>query len=65
MEVNRGVNISSGTLHSTDLDQPRCAHPRPPHSRFKDNFPNLFVRDAIKIRNRHVAFLASFHDPSK
>lgn len=33
-------------------------------SRFKDGFPNLFVRDAIRVRNRHVAFLASFHDPS-
>ncbi|KAL4529535.1 hypothetical protein Ndes2526B_g04343 [Nannochloris sp. 'desiccata'] len=31
--------------------------------RFADGFPNLYVRDAIRIRNRHVAFLASFHDP--
>ncbi|PRW50864.1 ribose-phosphate pyrophosphokinase isoform C [Chlorella sorokiniana] len=32
--------------------------------RFADGFPNLFVKDAIRIRNRHVAFLASFHKPS-
>lgn len=32
--------------------------------RFADGFPNLFVKDATKVRNRHVAFLASFHDPS-
>jgi phosphoribosylpyrophosphate synthetase len=32
--------------------------------RFADGFPNLYVRDAIRIRNRHVAFLASFDDPS-
>ena len=31
--------------------------------RFADGFPNLYVRDAIRIRNRHVAFLASFRDP--
>lgn len=31
--------------------------------RFNDGFPNLFVKDAINIRNRHVAFLASFYDP--
>ena len=29
---------------------------------FADGFPNLFVRDATRIRNRHVAFLASFQD---
>lgn len=27
---------------------------------FADGFPNLFVKDATRIRNRHVAFLASF-----
>lgn len=31
--------------------------------RFADGFPNLFVKDAVHIRNRHVAFLASFHNP--
>ena len=31
---------------------------------FKDGFPNLFVRDAQLIRDRHVAFLASFHSPA-
>ena len=30
---------------------------------FADGFPNLFVKDATRIRNRHVAFLASFHNP--
>lgn len=30
---------------------------------FADGFPNLFVKDASEIRNRHVAFLASFHSP--
>ena len=37
--------------------------PRPLRRRFADGFPNLFVKDAIRIRNRHVAFLASFHTP--
>ena len=31
-----------------------------PCRKFADGFPNLFVRDAVHIRNRHVAFLASF-----
>ncbi len=31
---------------------------------FQDGFPDLFVHDATKIRNRHVGFLASFHDPA-
>ena len=30
---------------------------------FADGFPNLFVKDATRIRNRHVAFLASFQHP--
>eukprot|EP00884_Botryococcus_braunii_P022639 jgi/Botrbrau1/9059/Bobra.0376s0033.1 len=30
---------------------------------FADGFPNLFVQDAIRIRNRHVAFLACFQNP--
>lgn len=33
-------------------------------SKFADGFPNLFVDDAIDVRNKHVAFLASFHEPS-
>jgi len=33
-------------------------------SSFRDGFPNLFVRDAVLIRDRHVAFLASFHSPA-
>lgn len=32
--------------------------------RFADGFPNLFVPNAHDIRNRHVAFLASFHSPA-
>jgi len=31
---------------------------------FNDGFPNLFVRDAMLVRDRHVAFLASFHSPA-
>jgi len=30
---------------------------------FPDGFPNLFVNDAHGVRDRHVAFLASFHSP--
>lgn len=33
-------------------------------AQFRDGFPNLFIQDAVRVRNRHVAFLASFHDPS-
>ena len=36
----------------------------PYHRKFADGFPDLFVEDAINIRNRHVALLASFHNPS-
>lgn len=32
---------------------------------FPDGFPDLFVHHATDIRNRHVGFLASFHDPGK
>lgn len=32
---------------------------------FSDGFPNLFIRDALTIRNRNVAFLCSFHEPAK
>lgn len=32
---------------------------------FSDGFPDLFVHHATEIRNRHVGFLASFHDPGK
>ncbi len=32
--------------------------------KFADGFPNLFVKEAERIRNRHVGFLASFHNPS-
>ena len=30
-------------------------------NRFEDGFPNLFIKNALTIRNRHVGFLASFH----
>jgi ribose-phosphate pyrophosphokinase len=30
---------------------------------FPDGFPDLFVNDAYGVRDRHVAFLASFHSP--
>lgn len=36
-----------------------------PDRRFQDGFPKLLVDDAEKVRNRHVAFLASFHDPGE
>ncbi|GAX86147.1 hypothetical protein CEUSTIGMA_g13560.t1 [Chlamydomonas eustigma] len=32
--------------------------------KFADGFPDLFVENATAIRNKHVAFLASFHNPS-
>ena len=32
--------------------------------KFADSFPDVMVEDAESIRNRHVAFLASFHNPS-
>jgi hypothetical protein len=32
---------------------------------FNDGFPDLFVHHATEIRNKHVGFLASFHDPGK
>jgi len=33
-------------------------------STFDDGFPNLYVEDATKLRNKNVAFLASFHNPA-
>ena len=30
---------------------------------FADGFPDLFINDAYGVRDRHVAFLASFHSP--
>lgn len=32
--------------------------------KFADSFPDLMVEEAESIRNKHVAFLASFHNPS-
>ena len=40
-----------------------CAEEAAPSRKFADGFPNVFVKDATRIRNRHVAFLASFQDP--
>ena len=31
---------------------------------FADGFPNLFINNAQSLKNSHVAFLASFHDPA-
>eukprot|EP00887_Chlorella_sp_A99_P001310 scaffold14.g1310.t1 len=47
------VEVSAGSVELADINW----------KRFADGFPNLFVKDAIRIRNRHVAFLASFHSP--
>jgi len=33
-------------------------------AKFESEFPNLFVEDALEVRNKHVAFLASFHHPA-
>ena len=44
------------TISGTSRAHPACRS-------FADGFPNLFVKDATKIRNRHVAFLASFQHP--
>lgn len=35
-----------------------------PCRKFADGFPDLFVESATSIRNRHVAFLASFTNPA-
>lgn len=32
--------------------------------KFPDGFPDLFVENALEIRNKHVAFLGAFNDPS-
>ncbi|CAD7694759.1 unnamed protein product [Ostreobium quekettii] len=46
------------------LRRPSPGSAPPLRRKYKDGFPDLFVKDALKIRNRHVAFLASFHNPS-
>jgi len=46
--VRGGGNIQLGDVHWRS---------------FADGFPNLFVDNAVDIRNKHVAFLASFHEP--
>ncbi|KAL4853687.1 Ribose-phosphate pyrophosphokinase 3 [Chlorella vulgaris] len=51
--ARRIVQCSDGTVELAEINW----------KRFADGFPNLFVKDAIRIRNRHVAFLASFHTP--
>ncbi|KAK2075995.1 hypothetical protein QBZ16_001331 [Prototheca wickerhamii] len=51
--AERVVQASQGRIQ---LGRIRWGH-------FADTFPNVFVTDAHKIRNRHVAFLASFHNP--
>ena len=42
------------------MELTRNAHDRT----FADGFPNLFVEEAHRIRNRHVAFLANFQHPA-
>jgi len=32
---------------------------------FNDGFPNIFIENVCKVRNRHVAFLASLDTPSE
>eukprot|EP00976_Prorocentrum_cordatum_P065569 1177951-Prorocentrum_minimum.AAC.5 len=36
----------------------------PIRTTFDDGFPNLFIENAETLRNKNVAFLASFHNPS-
>lgn len=31
---------------------------------FADGFPDVFIENALDIRNQHVAFLASFYNPA-
>ena len=65
-----GDGGGASTSHAEVPDRLLCPAARlpgcpPMHARrrFADGFPNLFVKDAVHIRNRHVAFLASFHSP--
>lgn len=48
----------------TNAKHPPFSLSLPPRC-FSDGFPDLFVHNATEIRNRHVGFLASFHDPGK
>ena len=65
----RNCRCSFGSLPQLLL-QPQRVAPVPdftwarPCRCFSDGFPNLFVRDALDIRSRHVAFLGSFHEPA-
>lgn len=61
---------SSFKQRQIDLRREFCLQQQPQKSvvcnacrTFADGFPNLFVKDATRIRNRHVAFLASFQHP--
>jgi len=51
--ADRIVSVSDGSVTLAEISW----------KHFADQFPNLFVKDAIKIRNRHVAFLANFDSP--
>jgi hypothetical protein len=53
------VKLVSGGLHA----RRKSAEHRSACRCFHDGFPNVFVRNAVSIRNRHVAFLCSFHRP--
>lgn len=50
--------------HAIPSVRPPSPPPPAPHRSFPDGFPDLFVHNATHIRNRHVGFLASFHDPA-
>lgn len=47
-------NLMSRNRGAGSVDERSC---------FDDGFPNLFVENAEQLRNKHVAFLASFHSP--
>ena len=57
------VKLVSGGLHARRSVRRKSAEHRSACRCFHDGFPNVFVRNAVSIRNRHVAFLCSFHRP--
>jgi hypothetical protein len=63
----RSTGGETGTIHCVHVG---ASLPSTVHlgdflcSVFNDGFPNVFVRDALDIRNKNVAFLCSFHEPA-
>ncbi len=55
---------AAGRRHRSGRHQPGRPLEQFERRKFADGFPDLFVEDALRIRNQHVAFLASFHNPS-